>query len=228
MSRLRLYAKAAVICSVATLSQAKTLGGIGSILIFIPFVSVIGFILMIVAVKDIADDLQDKAVFNNIVIAAVTGIVGALAGAFVIVFGAVGGILTGGLSAFFGIITGLLVVWVFLIVSAVFLKRAYDTMGQRLGVHTFNTAATLYLAGAVLTIVFVGFLLLFVAEILQAVAFFSIPDQRPRQAAGGAPGPMGAPLAMPALSGATKFCTTCGSKIAASATFCNNCGGKQP
>jgi uncharacterized membrane protein len=212
----------------ATLSQAKTLGGVGSILIFIPFVSLIGYILVIIAVKDIADDLQDKAIFNNIVIAAVTGMVGALAGAFVIVFGAVGGILTGGLSALFGVITGLLVVWVFLIVSAVFLKRAYDTMGQRLGVHTFDTAATLYLAGAVLTIVFVGFFLLFVAEILQALAFFSIPDQLPMQAAGGAPGPMGAPAAMPALGGATKLCATCGNKIAASAMVCNNCGSKQP
>jgi uncharacterized membrane protein len=214
--------------AMATLSQAKTLGGVGSILIFIPFVSLIGYILVIIAVKDIADDLQDKAIFNNIVMGAVTGIVGALAGAFVIVFGAVGGILTGGLSAFFGVITGLLVVWVFLIVSAVFLKRAYDTMGQRLGVHTFDTAATLYLAGAVLTIVFVGFLLLFVAEILQAVAYFSIPDQPPMQAAVGAPGLVGAPPAMPALGGATKFCTTCGSKIAASATFCKSCGSKQP
>ncbi len=214
----------------ATLSQAKTLGGVGSILVLIPFVSLVGYILIIIAVKEISDDLQDNAIFNNILIAAITGIVGALAGASFIIFGAIGGILTYGMSAILGAITGLLVVWVFLIVSAVFLKKAYDTMSVKLGVGTFRTAATLYLVGAVLTVVLVGFLVLFVAEILQAVAYFSIPEQRTAQGAGTSPGPIATaappPLASPA-AGATKFCTSCGNKIAASATFCNNCGAKQ-
>ena len=213
----------------ATLSQAKVLGGVGSILIFIPFVSLVGYILMIIAVKDISDDLGDTAIFNNVLIAAVTGIVGALAGASIIVFGAIGGIFTAGMSAFFGVISGLLIVWVFLIVSAVFLKKAYNTMGQRLGVGTFNTAATLYLVGAVMTIVLIGFLVLLVAEIVQAVAYFSIPDQLPAQGAGASTGlTSGGPPAMPLAAGATKFCTSCGNKIAASATFCNSCGAKQP
>lgn len=212
----------------ATLSQAKTLGGVGSILIFIPFVSIIGYILIIVAIKDISDDLQDKSIFRNIVIAAVTGIVGAVAGAAVIVFGAVTGVLTGGVSAFLGIFTGLFVVWVFLIVSAVFLRRAYGSMSKELGVNMFSTAATLYLVGAALTIVLVGFILLFIAEILQAVAYFSIPDQRPTQGAGASTGPAAAPPpSMPPMGGATKFCTNCGTKISPSATFCYSCGAKQ-
>jgi uncharacterized membrane protein len=173
----------------ATLSQAKILGGVGSILVFIPFVSIIGYILMIVAVRDIADDLQDKAIFNNVLIAAIAGIVGALAGAVVIVGGVVGAAFTVGISAIFGVITGLLIVWVFLIISAVFLRRAYDTMAQRLGVGTFRTAATLYLVGAALTIVLVGFIILSVAEILQAIAYFSIPEQPPVQGASGSPVP---------------------------------------
>jgi len=209
----------------AKLSQAKTLGGVGSILIFIPFVSLVGYILLIIAVKDISDDLQDKTIFRNVVIAAGTGIVGALAGAFVFIFGAVTGILTSGASAFLGVAAGLLVVWVFLIVSAVFLRRAYGSMSKELGVHMFDTAATFYLIGAVLTIVLVGFLLLFVAEIMQAVAYFSIPDQPPMQGAGAtaAPAPSMAPP-----GGATKFCTNCGTKISPSATFCYSCGAKQP
>jgi len=64
--------------------RVKTLGGIGSILVFIPFVSLVGYILVIVAVKDISDDLQDKKIFDNVLIAAVTGIVVvAIAGASV-------------------------------------------------------------------------------------------------------------------------------------------------
>lgn len=214
----------------ASLSQAKTLGGIGAILIFIPFVSLVGYILIVIAIKDISDDLQDKTIFRNVVIAAVTGIVGALAGATVFVFGAVTGILTGGVSAFFGVLAGLFVVWVFLIVSAVFLRRAYNSMGKELGVNMFSTAATLYLIGAALTIVLVGFILLFVAEILQAVAYFSIPDRPPTQGAGASPGPTVAapsPSSIPPMGGTTKFCTNCGAKISPSATFCYNCGAKQ-
>jgi len=213
----------------ATLSQAKTLGGVGSILIFIPFVSLVGYILIIIAIKDISDDLQDKTIFRNVVIAAATGIVGALAGAAVFVFGAVTGILTGGVSAFLGIAAGLFVVWVFLIVSAVFLRRAYNSMSKELGVGMFSTAATLYLVGAALTIVLVGFILLFIAEILQAVAYFSIPSQPPTQGAGASAGPTAAPppTMSPPPGGATKFCTNCGTKISPSATFCYSCGAKQ-
>jgi uncharacterized membrane protein len=212
----------------ATLSQAKTLGGVGSILVFIPFVSIVGYILLIIAVKDISDDLHDSTVFNNLVIAAVTGIVGALAGGFIFVFGAVTAAATFTVSGFLGLITGLLVVWIALIISAIFLKRSYDTMGQKLGVNMFKTAATLYLAGAALTIVFVGFILLFIAQILQAVAYFSIPDQPPAQAGTGAPGTMAAAPSSMSPQVATKFCASCGTKIAATVSFCNVCGAKQP
>ena len=214
----------------ATLSQAKTLGGIGAILIFIPFVSLVGYILIIVAVRDISEDLLDKTIFRNIVIAATTGIVGALAGAFFIlaVVAGLGSTLsTGAIGA--GVATGLLIAWIALIVSAVFLRRAYDTMAKRLGVGTFRTAATLYLVGAALTIVLIGFILLFIAEILQAVAYFSIPDQPPTQGTDGAPGPTAPPLSStPPPGGSTKFCTSCGTKISPTATFCYNCGAKQP
>jgi len=212
----------------ATLSQAKTLGGVGSILVFIPFVSIVGYILVIIAVKDISDDLHDGTIFRNLVIAAITGIVGALAGGFILVFGAVTAAATFTVSGFLGLITGLLVVWIALIISAVFLKRSYDTMGQKLGVNMFKTAATLYLVGAALTIVFVGFIVLFIAQVLQAVAYFSIPDQPPAQAGGGAPGTMAAAPPTAPQAGATKFCVSCGTRLAANATFCNACGAKQP
>jgi uncharacterized membrane protein len=219
----------------AALSQAKTLGGVGSILIFIPFVSLIGYILVIIAVKEISDDLHDRTIFNNILIAAGTGIVGALAGAFV-VFASIGDIakvsttasLGAERGAFLGVLGGLLLVWIFLVVSAVFLRRAYDTTSEKLGVGMFNTAATFYLIGAALTIVLVGFFLLFVAEIMQAVAYFSIPDRPPPQETGGLAGSAAPPQAQtPPPGAATKFCTNCGAKISSSATFCYSCGAKQ-
>jgi uncharacterized membrane protein len=212
----------------ASLSNAKVLGGIGSILIFIPFISLIGYILLIVAVKDISDVLQDRSIFNNIVIAAASGIVGAFAGGLLIVYAIVGAQYSLGLAGRFDVVAGLLVAWVFLVVSAVFLRRAYDTVGEKLQVGTFNTAATIYLIGAGLTIVAVGLLLLFVAEIVQAIAYFSIPDQPP----GTVPGAfdsatLGPQVPAPASIGEARFCKSCGTKLSPTATFCYRCGAKQ-
>lgn len=212
----------------ATLSNAKMFGGIGSILIFIPFVSIIGYILMIVAVKDIADFVEDRSIFTGVLIAAGTGIVGAVAGAVVIAFSFLSKGFTFGVSGLAGIGAGLFIAWVFLIISAVFLRRAYDTMATKLGVGTFRTAATLYLVGAVLTIVLLGFILLLVAEIVQAIAYFSIPEEFPPMGASvAAASPSASPNAMPAPGQPTKFCTSCGAKISPSATFCYSCGAKQ-
>jgi len=125
-------------------------------------------------------------------------------------------------------LTGLLVAWVFLIVSALFLRRAYGTMSSELGVGTFRTAAALYLVGAALTIVVVGFILLLVAQILQAMAYFSIPDQPPTKGAGASLSATGIPPpSMPPQGGAAKFCASCGTQISPSAAFCYSCGAKQ-
>jgi uncharacterized membrane protein len=210
----------------ATLGQAKTLGGVGSILIFIPFVSILGWILVLIAIKEISDDLQDKSIFSDVLIAGVTGIIGALAGGVVAVLG-VGSIASLGVS----IVGGLVVAWIFLIISAIFLRKAYDKMSTRLGVKMFKTAATLYLVGAALAIVAIGFILLFIAEIIQAVSFFQIPEQIPGSASmSGGASPSTSAMGvnqMPGPGEATKFCTSCGTKISPSATFCYACGAKQ-
>ena len=127
------------------------------------------------------------------------------------------------------VLVGLAVVWVMLLVSAVYVRRSYGAIASKLNVGMFGTAGMLYLVGAATTIVLVGFLLLFIAQILVVVAFFSLPNQLPTQATGGSSGPTpAAPESMPPPGGATKFCTSCGTKISPSATFCYNCGAKQP
>jgi len=45
----------------------------------------------------------------------------------------------------------------------------------------FRTTGLLFLIGAATLIVLVGFVILFIAAILQIVAFFSIPEQLPSQ-----------------------------------------------
>ena len=184
----------------ATLGQAKTLGGVGSILVLLSFVpyagfvlSIVGFILILIAVKYISEVVGDPKVFNNMIIAVVLAIVGLAVGG-VVVFGAfysligLGNIGTlspgttppsGFSSLLAAVIIGLVVIWIFYLIASIFLKRSYDTIATRLNVGSFHTAGLLYLIGAALTVIFVGIVIVFIAEILQIVAFFSIPEQTP-------------------------------------------------
>ncbi len=182
-----------------SLEQAKTLGGIGSILMLlgiVPFAGVVlfivGFIMVLVAVKYISENVEDKTIFNNMLIAVILAIIGIIVGAVLFV-----GMLFPYFREFRGayypwmmeprmypfyatIIIALVIVWVFSIVSAIFLRKSYTAVAAKLNIKMFDTAALLYLIGAVLTIIVVGIIVIYVAEILQTVAFFSIVE-KPQQ-----------------------------------------------
>ncbi|TMI52971.1 DUF996 domain-containing protein [Candidatus Bathyarchaeota archaeon] len=198
----------------ASLGQAKSLGGVGSILVliagFIPsagfVVAIIGFILILIAVKYVSDAFTDRTIFNNMIIAVILAILGFVA-FFVAVLGAIYSFVgIGGFSSFMpgtapsagfialltSIIIGWVIAWVFFLVGSIFLKRSYDTVAMKLNVGTFHTTGLLYLIGAALTIIFVGLVIVFIAEILQIVAFFSIPEQMP-MGPQPMPGQMGTP-----------------------------------
>jgi uncharacterized membrane protein len=225
----------------ASLSSAKTLGGVGGILVFIPGASLVGWILILFALKDISEVVQDKSIFDNALLAAITAIVGAVV-LFVIFFVsfAVFRFLSLG---FFGFLAAF---WALTVISAVFLKNAYDRAAQRLNVPSFGTAGILYLIGALTTIILVGFLILFIALIFQVVAYFSIQDHPLPAAYPGyqttppsyptqpptfptfTPAPEPPPVPAQSIPSAeSKFCFKCGARIAKSADYCISCGVKQ-
>ena len=202
------------------LGDAKTLGGVGSILLLIPVANIVGYILILIATKYVSDELGDKTIFDNMLYAVITGIIGAAAAAFIIITGEAFSAFTFSASAIAGVIVGLAIAWIALIVSSIFIRRSYDVMAARLNVSTFKTAGTLYFIGAILTIILVGFIILFVAAIVQIIAFFAIPDSVPgmqAQPMGGMP---------PQTTAGIKFCPNCGTQLAATATYCTKCGAK--
>ena len=202
----------------ASLSQAKTLGGVGSILVLLGAVpnvgfvlAIVGFILILVAVKNVSESVNEPSIFNHMIIAVLLAIVGLVVFGVIVVtaifsflnFGQFGtftpGTIPPGIAGAIGLlIAGLVVVWVFYLVSAIFIRKSYDRIGIRLNVHMFQTTGLLYLIGAALTIVFVGLLIVLIANILQIVAFFSIPEQlppsMPPQQSWGPPTPPPAPM----------------------------------
>ncbi len=224
-----------------SLSSAKTLGGVGGILVFLPFVSLVGWILILLATKEISETVQDKTIFDDALLAAITAVIGAVVFGVFVFSGAIRGLFLPGPFGIGGVgFLGFLVIlgafWVFTIISAIFLKRSYEKISQRLNVSAFATAGLLYLIGAALTIVIVGFLILLIALIFQVVAYFSIQD-RPQSPGWGQPSPQAfapspvtpQPPTLPQQqpSGESKFCFKCGSKLPIVAVFCTSCGAKQ-
>ena len=72
----------------ASLSQAKSLGAVGSILVVLTAVpsvgallGIVGFILMLVAIKNISEVVGDRSIFNNMLVAVGLAIAGIVVGA---------------------------------------------------------------------------------------------------------------------------------------------------
>ncbi len=85
------------------------------------------------------------------------------------------------LDVFSGLIVGaviaLVLLFIFIVVSAIFYRKSFSTLGGKSGVGMFGTAGLLLLIGAILTIVLIGFVLMWIAFILLIVAFFSLKEQ---------------------------------------------------
>ncbi len=187
-----------------TLRDAKNYGGVGAILLlissFVPIVgivvSIVGFILVLLAVKYISEAVGDRSIYDNMLFFVILAIIGSVV-AVLFVFTALLPFLGPGFQppidppditdplaifAIFTVLIGLAIAWIVSIVAALFLRRSFNSIATHLGVRLFGTAALLFFIGAILLIVIVGFVLIFVAEILMIVAFFSIPDQQPAPA----------------------------------------------
>ena len=168
-----------------SLESSKTMGGIGAIFVaigsFVPFLGLVGIILVLIAMKGLAETYNDHSIFQNALYGFIFGIVGIVAAAFILAGVFFGFTIIGPTMniadpfAFIGgIILALVVVFIFYLLNAIFYKKAFDTLASKTGEGMFGTAGLLLLVGAILTIILIGLLLIFITWILAAVAFFSI------------------------------------------------------
>lgn len=185
--------------------------------------------------RGLADYYQDRSIFRDALYGFIFGIIGAIAlSAFVVIFffvSTIASVTTTAMppvnapmvfSAVVVIVLALVIFFIFYLLEAVFYRRAFDALAAKSGEGMFRTAGLLLLIGAILTIVAVGFVLLFVAWILAAVGFFSIRAQPTPVATATAV----ATLPPGALSNERKYCPSCGSENNADAAFCVRCGRK--
>ncbi len=175
---------------------SKTLAMEGSIfLIFglIPTVGwalgIVGVVLLLRSMKEFANYYQDNEIYKN----SLTGLkyyvialiaLAVSAAGFIVTFVTMGTIITfniGNLISLAVGITFLVVAFVFYVLAARHLKRTFDTLAQKSGEHSFETAGTLLWIGSILTIIGVGLFLIFIAWIFAVIGFFTMKSPQQQQ-----------------------------------------------
>ena len=224
---------------------SKTLAGEGSILLIlslVPYVGwvlgIIGVILFLKGVKELANYYQDNEIYRNSLTGVKFYIIALIAAAVAIAAIVIGvGSATGykfssgftptvgfgvGLAAFF---VGLIIAFIFYVLAASHLRRTFNTLAQKSGEKSFATAASLIWWGSILTIILVGLLLIFIAWIFAVISFFSMRSRPQQQYAPQPPG-YTAPSTQPMTQRqqAAQYCSNCGAPVASDATYCPHCG----
>jgi uncharacterized membrane protein len=177
---------------------SKTLAIEGSILLLLSLIPYVGWVLGIVGVvlllrsmKEFSNYYQDEKIYLDALTGVKYYIVAIVAAAVAIaaitlgVWSATGFNANFVFTAGFGIglvafLAGLIVAFVFYVLAASHLKRTFNTLAQKSGEASFSTAGTLLWVGSILTIVFVGLILIFIAWIFATIGFFTMKS-RPYQ-----------------------------------------------
>jgi uncharacterized membrane protein len=163
-------------------------------------IGLVGLILVLIAFNGLADYYKDRRIFNNVIFGAIAAIIGVVI-AVVVVISAAFDMLSilgiqisnwtdwsalqnfnwqgftdwNALAPYVAEIVGaLIILFVFVVVAAIFLRRSLNTLSEKSGTHMFATAGLLLLIGAALTVIVIGLILMWVALILLAVAFFEM------------------------------------------------------
>lgn len=180
-------------------------GGFGLLL------SLVGLILVLIGLKGLADYYNEAGIFNNFLYGAIAGVAGVVVAfvAFVfVVFTSLTDFLytifpgwDGNLQSLSGLtpdisaidptailpfLAAFLVIAVILfftaIIVAIFMRKSLNTLSAKSTVGLFGTTGLLLLVGAVLTIIFIGFILIWIAMLILAIAFFSMRQQQTQPA----------------------------------------------
>ena len=205
-----------------SIETSKTLGGIGAILMFVGIIPVInsyavielvGLILVMVALYNLAGYYSERGIFNNALYGVIAGIVGVAVAVGTVILSVLTSV-TNFLYAVFpdwngdwaslsgltpdpsnlsmeaivpflvGLFVALAVLWIFAIIATYFVRRSLISLSAKSGVGLFSTAGLLMLVGAVLTIAFgLGLILIWIATLILAIAFFTMKPQESQPAA---------------------------------------------
>jgi uncharacterized membrane protein len=164
------------------------------IFVIMMILNVAGNYLIFNAVKQISYEVNDREIFHNVFVWFILHIAGIAILLVVMYFlrlflektsvRSLSDIFTGlGMIEFSVIFTdlwrlvaGSMVMWFVLIAAARFLRKSYEQIAARTGTEIFRAVGYWYYQGTRLAIVFVGFIIIVIALILQIIAFYFLPS----------------------------------------------------
>jgi uncharacterized membrane protein len=184
------------------LRNLKTMGGIGAILLLI--FPLVGFILILIAVRQLSDDIKREDIFRDFLICTIISSLALILGVFVIFFSTWVGFMVwisspspsmpqppttypptpkfapeepGIFFLFFAVI--FLLSWAINSVASYFAQRGFLSLADITGERNFSLSGRLLFLGALLYIILVGFVVYLVGIIFAIISFFSLPDRIP-------------------------------------------------
>lgn len=191
--------------------------GIFPLINYYGIIELVGVILVLAALHGLATYYNESGIFNNAIYGVVAGIVGGIITAVAVVYTVLTSLTdllkqiypgwngdwatlqgmtpnTSNLdpSAIYPLVAGILavlvIVWVFAIIAAFFIWRSLKQVSKKSNVGLFGTAGLLLLIGAIIPLF--GLLLIWIAALLLAIAFFALkPSQEPQMATSTYPPP---------------------------------------
>jgi uncharacterized membrane protein len=163
----------------------------------------VGIIFVLIAINEYGNAYKDGSIFHNTLYTVVFEIVGAVIFLGVVIFGLMNflsslgitnitqlsswqsinwqqAISTSNFLPFVGvIILGLVILFAFTVLASLYFRKAMKTLSEKTGVKLFHTTGTVFFVGALLTIIFIGFVVIWVAFILLLISFYeSKPGQQ--------------------------------------------------
>jgi uncharacterized membrane protein len=197
--------------------SSKILAGIGSLILG----TIVGIILFMIGMKGLSEHYKDKRIYDGLITGGVLLIV-----SWILFF--VGASF---IWVFFIGIPIIIAAFVLAILSVKYVRNCLHALADQSGENMFRTAGTLIWIGALLSIILVGFILIWVGFIIAAVGFFTLkvtPTQPTYNYTPPPPNSQPPPTqpyqAAPASNIKANFCPNCGTTVAPEATFCTHCG----
>ena len=176
------------------------IGALFMVIGFLPTIGgilmLIGLIFVIIALKGYGDFYKDSSIFNNTIYTIVFEIIGAVVFVGVFIYGAFEFLSSLGIENIYelsswtqidwqnaidinnilpfigAIVLGLVILFAFTVIASLFFKKAMNTLTEKTEVKLFHTTGTVFFIGAILTIIFIGFILIWVAFILLLISFY--------------------------------------------------------
>ncbi len=186
------------------LNDARIFGSMGGILLlfggFVPYGGVvlllIGLCLIFIGVRIISEVTRTKIISNNYLTYFIIYIITILliVSIMTVTFGTYGSLSfftvlenidTSNPEQVFtylkpllnGCFISLIIGWILFILSAIYLKRSYDTIASKTRVDRFKTTGLVYLIGAITSIVILGFFIMFIARIFEIISYYNLSDE---------------------------------------------------